>query len=149
MIITDEAIFYAPNDAARLLGVHPNFIRKQIKSGVLPAVQIGRRFFIPKVVFEKIIECGLPKDPTPLVPLPPRLKVSRVLSAGIYHVRFKRDWIAVTQRHEMGEGCIRIYPSPASRRFRIEGTSFSDISVVSVEDPLFDFGPDASLPGST
>ena len=48
--------FYSVYEAAELLKLHHNTIRRGIKSGAIPAVQIGRQWRIKKADLEAITD---------------------------------------------------------------------------------------------
>lgn len=45
-------LYYSIEEAAEVLGVHHNTIRKRIKAGQMQAMQVGRQWRIPKEALE-------------------------------------------------------------------------------------------------
>lgn len=51
-------------EAAEILGVHPNTVRKYIARGVLPCFRLGRRVLIPRVALERLLSANTPSEET-------------------------------------------------------------------------------------
>jgi excisionase family DNA binding protein len=56
---------YSVDEAARLLGVTRQHVRKQMRLGTLPSLQLGPRVLVPRPALEQML--GMPvRQPAPL-----------------------------------------------------------------------------------
>lgn len=56
-MISDLPEIISADELARLIGVHPNTVRRQCREGVIPSVKVGQKIAIPRdLVFRTIIE---------------------------------------------------------------------------------------------
>lgn len=56
-MIHDLPEVLSPNQLAELIGSHPNVVRRQCQSGVIPSTKVGSKWVIPRdLVFHKLIE---------------------------------------------------------------------------------------------
>lgn len=61
MIMQQEQV-YSIDEAAQMLRVHPDTIRRMIKRGELQANRVGRQYRIPRSELEKFTDGGQKKE---------------------------------------------------------------------------------------
>lgn len=59
-----DKLAYSPEEAAKLLGVHINTVRKYIWNGQIPARKLGHRVLIPAHALRTWLEGKDEKNPT-------------------------------------------------------------------------------------
>ncbi|MCS7080471.1 MAG: helix-turn-helix domain-containing protein [Meiothermus sp.] len=51
-----QKLAFSVEEAAQLLGLHPNTVRNLIARGELKATRVGRRILIPRIALERLLE---------------------------------------------------------------------------------------------
>lgn len=52
-----EDTIITPNEAAKILRCSLRLIYRQLKAGRIPSVRLGDRYLIPRIAFNKWLEC--------------------------------------------------------------------------------------------
>ena len=56
-MVSDLPEIISAEELARLIGVHPNTVRRQCREGIIPSTKIGQKIAIPRdLVFRTIIQ---------------------------------------------------------------------------------------------
>ncbi len=61
---TDRLVYTVP-EAGRLLGLGRNASYDAAKRGDIPALRIGRRLLVPKILFHRVLEMAAPASSVP------------------------------------------------------------------------------------
>ena len=98
-------VTYSVEEAARILGISSTKLYRSVKSGEMPAVQLGRRVVIPAVALERLL--GTPLDSEPIAE-PPGFEPAETLNQVTLAGHLTRDPVVRTSRTGMPYATFRL-----------------------------------------